>query len=299
MLANYRRLRTLPVSRRGPPFRAIIFMTQSSQWVRVYRLERSYPIEAVHAHYVEHRFARHAHEHFVIGLVEKGVQQYSYRGSKHTTAPGQMFFVNGEEPHTGETATRDGYLYRTLCLSPKVFRQLNFDLTEVSELPILDGSVVADRELFTRLRRLHKALAAKALTMHCESLLLLAVRHLIRMHVEKRKNVPAVGRENSIVKQIKDYIAARYAEDISLADLGALTSRSPFHVAHTFSKAVGLPPHAYLESVRIQHAREFLKSGMTLVDTALAIGYPDQSHFTHRFRRYTGITPGQYRAHAR
>ena len=275
--------------------RAVILMTQSAQWVRIYRLERSYPMEAVHAYYVEHRFARHAHEHFVIGLVEKGVQQYSYRASKHTTAAGQIFFVNGEEPHTGEPATRDGYLYRTLCLSPNVFRQLTFDLTEVSELPILDGSVVAYRELFARLRRLHQALAAKAPTMHCESLLLLAIRHLIRMHVEKRKDVLGVGRENSIVNQVKDYIAARYAEDISLADLAALTSRSPFHVARIFSSAVGLPPHAYLESVRVQHAREFLRSGMTLVDTALAIGYPDQSHFTHRFRRHTGITPGRYR----
>jgi AraC-like DNA-binding protein len=274
-------------------------MMQSSQWVRIYRFERSYPLEAVHAHYVEHRFARHAHEHFVIGIIEKGVQQYSYKGSKHTTPAGQIFFVNGEEPHTGEPATRDGYLYRTLCLSPKVFQQLTFDVTEVSELPILDGSVVADRELFARLRRLHQALAAKAPTMHCESLLLLAVRHLIRIHVKKRKDVPGVGRENAIVKQVKEYIADRYAEDISLADLGALTSRSSFHVARTFSKAIGLPPHAYLESIRVQHAREFLKSGMTLVDTALAIGYPDQSHFTHRFRRHTGITPGQYKANAR
>jgi AraC-like DNA-binding protein len=274
-------------------------MMQSSQWVRFYRLERSYPIEAVHAHYVEHRFARHAHEHFVIGIIEKGVQQYSYKGSKHTTPAGQIFFVNGEEPHTGEPTTRDGYLYRTLCLSPTTFRQLTFDLTEVSELPTLEGSVVADRELFGRLRRLHHALAAKAPTLQCESLLLLAIRHLIRMHVEKRRDVPGIGRDNSIVKRVKDYIAAHYAEDISVADLGALTSRSPFHVARTFSKAVGLPPHAYLESVRVQHARQFLKSGMTLTDTALAIGYPDQSHFTYRFRRHTGITPGQYRTKAR
>jgi len=274
-------------------------MTQSSQWVRIYRLQQSYPIEAVHAHYVEHRFARHAHEHFVIGIIEKGVQQYSYRGSNHTTPAGQIFFVNGDAPHTGESATGDGYVYRTLCLGPNVFRRLMLDLTEVSELPNLDGSVIADSELFVRLRRLHQALAVKAPTMQCESLLLSAVRRLIGMHVENRREVPAVGRENSIVHQVKEYIAARYAEDISLADLGALTSRSPFHVARTFSKAVGLPPHAYLESIRIQQAREFLRSGMTLVDTALALGYPDQSHFTHRFRRHVGITPGQYRAKAR
>jgi AraC-like DNA-binding protein len=33
---------------------------------------------------------------------------------------------------------------------------------------------------------------------------------------------------------------------------------------------------------------------MKVIDTALATGYPDQSHFTHRFRSITGITPAQY-----
>jgi AraC-like DNA-binding protein len=104
----------------------------------------------------------------------------------------------------------------------------------------------------------------------------------------------AAGQESSVVSQVRDYIEGHYSENISLAQLGSLTSRSPFQIARAFSKTVGLPPHAYLESVRIRHAREMLKLGMNVVDTALATGYPDQSHFTHRFRRSTGITPGQY-----
>ena len=57
----------------------------------------------------------------------------------------------------------------------------------------------------------------------------------------------------------------------------------------------GLPPHAYPEGLRVQRARELLKSGASVVDTALSVGYTDQSHFTHRFWRHTGITPAQYR----
>jgi AraC-like DNA-binding protein len=102
-----------------------------------------------------------------------------------------------------------------------------------------------------------------------------------------------------VVAQVRDYLEAHYSENVSLAELSALTSRSPFHIAHTFKKAIGLPPHAYLESIRIARAREFLRAGMSVVDTAVAIGYPDQSHFTHRFRRHTGFTPGQYRTPAR
>ena len=127
-----------------------------------------------------------------------------------------------------------------------------------------------------------------------KSSLLSAVRCLLEMHSENRQEVGAIGQDNSFVSQVRDYIEGHYSENISLAQLGALTSRSPFHVARAFSKATGLLPHAYLESVRIRHARAMLKAGMNVVDTALATGFPDQSHFTHRFRRGTGITPGQY-----
>lgn len=277
------------------PQHGVTKMAESEQWVRVYRLDRLCRVEIVHAHYVEHRFVRHSHEHFVVGLVEQGVQQYTYRGGQHTTPAGQVFFVNGNEPHTGEAATAGGYVYRTLCLSPEAFRQLAFQVTDRDDVPYLKGAAVADNEVFNRLRRLHQAVAADASTMECESLLLSAVRPLIEKHAENRRQVPPVGEEGCLITQVRKYLQAHYAEDVSLAQLGALTCRSPFHIARAFSKVVGLPPHAYLENVRIQRARELLKSGTSVVETALEVGYPDQSHFTHRFRRYTGVTPGQYR----
>lgn len=129
---------------------------------------------------------RHAHEHFVVGLVEKGTQQYTYRGSSHTTPAGQVFFVNGDEPHIGEAATTDGYLYRTLCLDPEVFGQLTSDITDRSGVPYLHGSVVPDRELFALLLRFHRAVTANAPTMRCESLLLSTIHYLIERYAESR-----------------------------------------------------------------------------------------------------------------
>ena len=268
---------------------------QSAQWARVYRLGAPYPGEIVHAHYVQHRFARHMHEHLVIGLVERGVQQYTYRGSAHRTPAGQIFFVDGGEPHTGEGATPDGYLYRTLCFSPSAFTELARGVTGCKDQPHFRRAVAADRQLYARLLRLHRAVAHDAPIMEVESLLYAVVQHLTRMHLEQRRECRQVGREESVVKQAREYLDAHYAEDVTLAQLGALTSRSAFHIARVFSRACGLPPHAYLESVRVQRARELLRSGTSVVDTALSVGYADQSHFTHRFRRHTGITPGQYR----
>jgi len=271
-------------------------MAHSAQWVQVFRFGAPYPGEIIHAHYVQHRFARHAHEHLVIALVEKGIQQYTYLGSVHRTHPGQIFFVDGGEPHTGEPANDGGYLYRTLCLTPDIFRRLALEVTNRDDLPHLRGAVVDDRELFTRLIRLHRAVAEGAPTMHRESFLLAVVDHLTRTHVEHRRQRLPVGRGDFVVRQVRGYLEAHYAEDVSLAQLGALTSRSSFHLTRAFSKALGLPPHAYLESVRVQRARELLRSGTSVVETALSVGYTDQAHFTHRFRRHTGITPGQYKS---
>lgn len=271
-------------------------MRRSAQWVRVYRFGLPHQGEVVHAHYVQHHFARHAHEHLVIALVEKGVQQYTYLGSVHRTPAGQIFFVDGGEPHTGEPANDGGYLYRTLCLNPGVFRRLTQEVTNRDDVPHFRAPVVEDRELFTRLTRLHRAVATGAPTIDRESFLLAVIEHLTRTHVEQRRSSLPVGQEDFMVRQVREYIESHYSEDVSLMQLGVLTSRSSFHLARAFSKAVGLPPHAYLESVRVQRARELLRSGATVVDTALSVGYTDQAHFTHRFRRHTGITPGQYRS---
>jgi AraC-like DNA-binding protein len=277
----------------------LLGMAHSAQWVQVYRLGASCPGEIVHANYVQHRFARHAHEHLVIALVERGIQQYTYRGSVHRTHPGQTFFVDGGEPHTGEPASDEGYLYRTLCLTPQIFRRLVLEVTNRDDLPHFRGAVVDDRELFTRLLRLHRAVANGAPTMHRESLLFAVIDHLTRTHVEHRRQTLPVAPEDFVVRQVREYLEAHYAEDVSLAQLGALTSRSSYHLARAFAKAVGLPPHAYLESVRVQRARELLRSGTSVVETALSVGYTDQAHFTHRFRRHTGITPGQYKSASR
>jgi len=270
-------------------------MPQSEQWARVHRFSGPYPGETVHAHYVQHRFARHAHEHLVIGLVEKGVQQYTYQGSRYRTCPGQIFFVDGGEPHTGEAANEDGYVYRTLCLNPRVLVGLAREVTHREELPHFCNAVITDRQLFTKLLGLHRAVGTSGSTMSRESLLLEVIEHLMRAHVEQRRQSVPVGRDEFVVRQLRDYLEAHYFEDVSLTELGTLVSRSAYHTARVFSKVCGLPPHAYLESIRIQRARELLASGANVVETALAVGYPDQSHFTHRFRRHTGITPRQYR----
>jgi AraC-like DNA-binding protein len=55
-----------------------------------------------------------------------------------------------------------------------------------------------------------------------------------------------------------------------------------------------MPPHLYLETVRIREAQRLLSEGETLAQAAYLVGFSSQSHFTQRFKRIIGVTPGVY-----
>jgi AraC-like DNA-binding protein len=264
------------------------------EWSRFYRLSAFGSVEALHARFVTHQYARHTHEYFVIGLVDVGAQSYWYRGARHTTPAGQVFLVNPDEPHTGESVTADGYVYRTLYPRIEDVARVARDMSNHAAAPYFKGAVLNDPLLVGLLSRFHVSISQGGSRAQGELLFLAAMARLITAHADPQASIRTVGRERPAIKRAREYMDSNFASDVSLSELAQLVSLSPYYFARTFEKEVGLPPHAYLEGVRIRKARELLDRGESLVSTALAVGYADQSHLTHRFRRILGITPGKY-----
>jgi AraC-like DNA-binding protein len=265
-----------------------------AEWSRYYHDHELHDLEVLHARFVEHRYARHAHDYFVIAFVEKGAASYWYRGAQRVASAGQVFVVNPGEPHTGDPATPGGYIYRVLYPRVEHIARVAGDIGFGGSEVFCKESVLLDRRLASLLSSFHRRLAEKAPTAQWESLLLQALAHLITQHSDPRITARAVGMERPAVRRACEYMQAHFAEDVSLSKLASIVSLSPYYFARAFEREIGLPPHAYLETVRIRKAREFLDCGCTLVSAALSAGYVDQSHFTHRFKRFLGITPGQY-----
>jgi AraC-like DNA-binding protein len=264
------------------------------EWTRYFRDPSLHDLEVLHAGFLEHRFSRHAHEYFVIGYVESGVQAYRYRGAHHQTAAGQIFFVNPGESHTGEAAGAEGYVYRTLYPRTELLGQVVLDLTGHARVLSFKEAVISDPSSLRMLARFHRALAVQAPRLTVESLLLDSLMQLVTRHMVPHVSEPAHGKERRAVRLAQEYLRAHFGEAIPLGRLAKIAGISAFHLARAFRLATGLPPHAYLEMVRIGKARELLARGVPIADVSLATGYAEQSHFTHRFRRALGITPGVY-----
>jgi AraC family transcriptional regulator len=75
--------------------------------------------------------------------------------------------------------------------------------------------------------------------------------------------------------------------------------RSDF--ARPLKEATGLPPHQYMILRRVERAKQLLQGGadLSLAEVAAHAGFSDQSQFCHHFKRFVGVTPGQFRTPSR
>lgn len=97
------------------------------------------------------------------------------------------------------------------------------------------------------------------------------------------------------VDRAVELIEDRYADALTLADLGAAAGMSPWHFVRVFRATVGLPPHRYLTAVRLRRAAARLDQGDSVTATCYACGFGSLSHFITAFRKRYGVIPSEVR----
>ena len=96
------------------------------------------------------------------------------------------------------------------------------------------------------------------------------------------------------VRAVRDLLTDRLADPPSLDDLALATGMSPFTLLRVFRGETGLPPHAYLNQLRVRLARRLLDAGVAPAEVAAEVGFADQAHLTRHFKRVMGVPPGAY-----
>jgi AraC family transcriptional regulator len=94
-------------------------------------------------------------------------------------------------------------------------------------------------------------------------------------------------------------IEHRFAERLLLTTVAQRAGVHPVHLARTFRRVYRTTFASYVRQVRVDFARRELAGPAPLSDIACAAGFCDQSHLTRCFKRYTGLTPADYRAKLR
>lgn len=244
---------------------------------------------------IKRGFPLHMHDYYVICLIERGLQSFSHRKEKYLTPPGGLILLNPEDDHTGEPADEYGFEYRALYPTVSHMQEAVYEITgKRQDLPLFSKVRVDDPELTGWIRTLHISLTNETPPIENESLFLTVLTKLSSRYADIYPSAKNPKQERRAVQKACRYIYDHVTEGITLTELAEHVWLSRYYLLRVFREEVGMPPYAYLESVRINKAKQLLEAGLSPTKVAIELGFSDQSHFTNRFKRYTGITPGRY-----
>ncbi|MDO4305424.1 MAG: AraC family transcriptional regulator [Eubacteriales bacterium] len=101
---------------------------------------------------------------------------------------------------------------------------------------------------------------------------------------------------SSYTEQCKDYIYKNYHHKIQLEKVAEAIGVSQGHLSRVFRDDTGMSIQDYIQQFRVERAANLLKySEASLMEISDYVCFHSQSHFGSVFKKYMGMTPGQYR----
>ena len=109
----------------------------------------------------------------------------------------------------------------------------------------------------------------------------------------KSKNETA---DNTLASSMIQYVKEHYHEDLSLTDLADRFNLSSNYISTLFKTFTGENFRDYTNISKIDRAIEIMKENpaIKIYDVAKMVGYDNANSFIRMFKRYKGVTPGQY-----
>ena len=102
--------------------------------------------------------------------------------------------------------------------------------------------------------------------------------------------------DDQIVKKIQDYLEKHYDKKLSLDELSARFHISKRNLIRRFKRATSNTPIQYLQRVKVEAAkRELENTEQSITEIMLEAGYNDIKSFRQTFKKFSGLSPSEYR----
>lgn len=105
-----------------------------------------------------------------------------------------------------------------------------------------------------------------------------------------------IKRTLSVVEKVENYIHDHYKENITREHIADALFMTPEYLAKLYKRKTGQTIKDCINQYRIEQAKKLLQSGeQNISDVAVSVGYENFSYFSTVFKKYEGISPGEYR----
>jgi two-component system response regulator YesN len=101
--------------------------------------------------------------------------------------------------------------------------------------------------------------------------------------------------KHTAVEQAQRYIEHNVSRDVSLQEVADHVGLNATYLSVLFKEVVGETYIKYVTRYRMELAKVLLRKGLKVQEASEKVGYLTHRHFAEVFKKYTGLTPGQYK----
>ena len=266
----------------------------------------------------------HSHDFIEISYVISGRGIHILGDDSYTVSTGDLFVISGDVTHGFfplDKVTKPPVVYNVVFTSGFLdendidsaeFKELSHssllqasvpdNIESLSAKPYISFSGVRYDEIGNIFEKMHKEYRFRKkgycdiLRAHLVELIVKILRFMLEPAELNDSFANISEKHRKMIEYAINYINRNYPEDISLDELSLQIGISKSHFSRIFKMATGQNYINYLMNVRIEEACRLLRtSEYNISDIALMSGFKDIKHFYEIFRRYTGMTPKEYR----
>ncbi|WP_303572028.1 MULTISPECIES: AraC family transcriptional regulator [Poseidonibacter] len=237
-------------------------------------------------------YKKHFHDTFSIGVNKEGRSIYENSTKSYPLDKNMLSIINPLEVHSCNSCTDILNIYYMLYLDAKwcmnIQKLINCEVEEFVKIPV---HILEDENFYKEFLHLCEFISKDNSISEKEDELIKFFLKFFSLYLEN-KDLEVIDKR---FKEIVIYLDENYKQNISLDELSNKFELNPFYIIRLFKSQMNLTPHSYILNVKINKAKEYLKSGYSIVDTALECGFFDQSHFHKNFLKIVATTPNEYK----
>lgn len=267
-------------------------MLQEQEQRHVY-YDRDLDIEAYNLSGIVQKFPNHFHEYYVIGFIEGGKRHLWCKGKEYDTSAGDLILFNPRDNHYCAPVNGELLDYRAVNIKPEVMSRAVKEITGEAYMPYFTQNLVYKSDITQSVQDLYQAVLSNAPLLEKEENLFFLLDQILREYASDFESADVL-RPNRQIRSLCQYMEEHFAENVTLDDLLSMTDFGKSYLLRSFTRQTGVSPYRYLQTIRLDKAKRFLEEGIAPIDAAGMAGFSDQSHFTHFFKEFIGLTPKQY-----
>ncbi|WP_321017549.1 AraC family transcriptional regulator, partial [Eisenbergiella porci] len=229
----------------------------------------------------------------VIGFIEGGKRHLWCKGKVYDTSAGDLILFNPRVNHYCAPVNGELLDYRAVNIKPEVMSRAVKEITGEAYMPYFTETVVYKSDIAQSVQDLYRAVLNDAPLLEKEENLFFLLDQILREYASDFESADVL-RPNRQIQSLCQYMEEHFAENVTLDELLSMTDFGKSYLLRSFTRQTGVSPYRYLQTIRLDKAKRFLEEGIAPIDAAGMAGFSDQSHFTHFFKEFIGLTPKQY-----